>query len=272
MDCIADIKDSEGVKQLMKILFSICGRAGSKGIKNKNLKEFLGLPLAFYTISSIDLFSKSHPNVNFDIVLNTDSQDLIQMFQEKLSLKVNVVERESSLGLDNTPKIAVILNSLEVMKTRTTSHYDMVVDLDITSPLRTVVDINNLINKMSTSSADVVFSVTDSRRNPYFNMVKHSENEGYVRVLESTFNTRQEAPEIFDMNASLYAYSPEFLESKRGIFDGRCEIIQMKDTAVLDIDNEGDFELMEVIATYMFEKYPLYREIRDNIKNIYREC
>ena len=42
----------------MKILFTICGRAGSKGIKNKNIREFVGKPLPYYTISAIDLFFK----------------------------------------------------------------------------------------------------------------------------------------------------------------------------------------------------------------------
>ena len=40
----------------MNILFTICGRAGSKGIKNKNVREFLSKPLPLYTLSAIDLF------------------------------------------------------------------------------------------------------------------------------------------------------------------------------------------------------------------------
>ncbi|SMC39456.1 cytidylyltransferase domain-containing protein [Sporomusa malonica] len=248
----------------MKILFTICGRSGSKGIKNKNLKDFLGYPLPFYTISAIDLYKKRNPDVYCDTVLNTDSADLIQMFKERLNFEVDIIERDPLLGLDNTPKVAVILNCLDVMKQRKTINYDMVIDLDITSPLRTIVDISNLIQKKMKSNADVIFSVTDSRRNPYFNMVKKTGN-GYKRVIDSVFNSRQEAPEIFDMNASLYAYSPAFLESGKGIFEGICDVITMLDTAVLDLDNENDFELMQVIAGYLFEKYPVFWEVRDNI-------
>jgi len=251
----------------MNILFTICGRAGSKGIKNKNLKDFLGYPLPFYTVSAIDLYKKRNSNVNCDIVLNTDSSDLIQMFRERLNFQVDVIKRESSLGLDNTPKVAVILNCLNVMKTRKSISYDMVVDLDITSPLRTVEDINNLINKKMTCNSDVVFSVTDARRNPYFNMVKKSLS-GYERVISSTFNTRQEAPEILDMNASLYAYTPEFLESGNGIFEGSCDVIKMLDTAVLDLDHENDFEIMQIIAEYLYMKKDSFSEIRQNIMNV----
>ena len=155
----------------MNILFTICGRAGSKGIKNKNLKDFLGYPLPFYTVSAIDLYRKRNPNDNCDVVLNTDSNELINMFKQQLNLQVDIIERNSLLGLDNTPKVAVVFNCLDLMSKRKSTNYDMIVDLDITSPLRTVEDLSNLIMKKTESNSDVVFSVTNSRRNPYFNMV-----------------------------------------------------------------------------------------------------
>lgn len=251
----------------MKILFTICGRAGSKGIKNKNLKEFIGFPLPFYTVSAIDLFIKNNKQYDCDIVLNTDSDDLIDLFRNKLRIPIHIVEREPNLGEDNTPKFYVIQNSYRVLKERLNNDYNIIVDLDITSPLRTLKDLETLVEKRLNSDADVVFSVTDSRRNPYFNMVMKTEN-GYERVIRSNFNARQEAPEIFDMNASMYAYSPEFLTSGKGIFDGKCDVIKMMDTAVLDIDHETDYEFMTVIAEYLFKNNKLYRDIRENIFNI----
>ena len=244
----------------MNILFTICGRAGSKGIKNKNFKSFLGYPLPFYTVSIIDLYRKQYGNIKCDVVLNTDSMDLIHLFKEELALDIEIIQRDPQLALDNTSKVDVIRNCLEIIQQRRTERYDMVVDLDITAPLRKVEDINNLITKKANTNAEIIFSVTESRRNPYFNMVK--------RVIASQFNARQDAPEIFDMNASLYAYSPKFLESHKGIFDGKCDVIKMVDTAVLDLDHENDFELMQVIAKYLYEKYPEFNNVRSNIRNI----
>ncbi len=251
----------------MTILFTICGRAGSKGMKNKNLKEFLGYPLPFYTLSAIDLFVKRNPEIAYDVVLNTDSDELIDLFLKKQGLKIQVIKRDAALGLDSTPKVAVIKNCLQEIKKRKAASVDMVVDLDITSPLRTVADVHHLIDRKMASDADVVFSVTDSRRNPYFNMVKSGKN-GYERVFSSELNTRQGAPEVFDMNASLYAYAPNFLESGKNIFEGKCDIIKMFDTAVLDIDCENDFNLMQVIADYLYNTNNDFKEIRDNIKNL----
>jgi CMP-N,N'-diacetyllegionaminic acid synthase len=248
----------------MNILFTICGRSGSKGIKNKNLKKFIGYSLPFYTMSVIDLYRQQNQDVYCDIVLNTDSKDLVKLFKEQINIEFDVIEREESLGSDNTPKVKVILNCLNIMKKRKAINYDMVVDLDITSPLRTMADVDNIIQKKYNSDADVVFSVTDARRNPYFNMVKKAK-DGYERVIASKYSARQEAPEIFDMNASLYAFSPKFLESGKGIFEGKCDVIKMIDTAVLDLDHENDIELMQVIGGYLFDKYLEFREVRDNI-------
>ncbi|EOS75956.1 hypothetical protein C819_02031 [Lachnospiraceae bacterium 10-1] len=248
----------------MKILFTICGRAGSKGIKNKNIKEFLGYPLPYYTLSALDLYLKKISNSESDIVLNTDSKELIELFEKNPIRPTWIIEREENLGQDNTPKIAVIKNCLEEMKKRTQKDYDMVVDLDITSPLRRIFDIENIIEEKEKFSYDVVFSVTDSRRNPYFNMVKKS-GELFERVIKSNFNSRQEAPEIYDMNASIYAYSPQFLLTGKNIFDGKCGIIKMYDTGILDLDHENDFELMQVIANFLFNNDETFGEIRKNL-------
>lgn len=254
----------------MKILFTICGRAGSKGIKNKNLKEFLGFPLPYYTVSILDLYINNNDKHECDIVLNTDSFELIKLFRENIKLPLEIIERKTELGKDNTPKVLVIKNSYEIISKIKKKDYDVVIDLDITSPLRTLDDLEALIEKKLNSDADVVFSVTYSRRNPYFNMVKKTEN-GYERVIKSSFNTRQEAPEIFDMNASMYAYSPSFLESGKGIFDGKCEVIKMMDTAVLDIDDENDFELMEVIAKHLFLNDQKLRTVQENILKLIKQ-
>lgn len=249
----------------MNILCTICGRAGSKGIKNKNIKDFLGYPLPFYTLAALDLFMEKNPDINCDIVLNTDSVELIGLFSKKNIPIVSIIRREASLGLDNTPKVMVIQNCLTEMEKRTSKKYDIVLDSDITAPLRTVKDIEAIIKKKNQSAVDVVFSVTDARRNPYFNMVKKT-SAGYERVLTSQFNTRQEAPELFDMNASLYAYFPKFLESGKNIFEGKCDVIQMFDTAVLDLDHESDFEMMQAIAQYLFLTKPEFGEIFQKVK------
>lgn len=248
----------------MRILFTICGRAGSKGVKNKNIREFLGYPLPYYTLSALDLFIKQNPEYECVIALNTDSKELENLVINGTKLPVQLIARKEELGRDDTPKIAVIADTFKQLQDADDCKFDMVVDLDITSPLRTVKDIKNLVTTKEREQADVVFSVTESRRNPYFNMVKKT-GDYYERVITSQYNTRQAAPIIYDMNASLYAYDPEFLASGKGIFEGFCKIIMMKDTGILDIDSEEDFKLLEVLAFYFFNNESGYKEIFTNL-------
>lgn len=249
----------------MDILFTICGRAGSKGIKNKNIRNFLGYRLPLYTLSAIDLYVRSHPEVKCDVAVNSDSKELLDIFADRPG--VYRLERTEDLAGDRVPKIDVIYDCLVRVGKMSKKQYDIVIDLDITSPLRTVADIEKLVQKKLDTNCDVVFSVVESRRNPYFNMVKKAE-KGYEKVCPSDYAARQQAPAIYDMNASMYAYEPDFLKSGKGVLEGYSEIIVMYDTGVLDLDHEHDFELMEVIAEYLFENYPGFGEVRGNIGKI----
>ena len=249
----------------MKILFTICGRAGSKGIRNKNLRIFCGKYLVYYTISAIDLYLKRNPEVEADIVANSDSLELLDLICANKMRAIDRIVRDESLAGDSVGKIAVINDCLSKMKERKNTSYDMVVDLDITSPLRTVDDLEKVIAVQTEKKADVTTTVATARRNPYFNQVKRTEH-GVKKVIESAFTARQQAPEIFDMNASIYAYKLDFLGEGKGVLDGYCEIVEMYDTGVLDLDHENDFTLMEVIAKYLFDNNAYYKEIYENIR------
>lgn len=248
----------------MRLLFTICGRAGSKGIPNKNIREFVGKPLPYYSLSTIDLFLRRHNEIKADIVVNTDSQVLADLMKKNHLHEVEIIARDESLAGDSVGKIDVIRNCLSEMTSRKSKEYDAVVDLDITSPLRRECDLESLLKVHFKKKSDVTTSVVPARRNPYFNQVMYT-SKGVKKVFESKYTTRQQAPAIFDMNASLYAYSPGYLKQGKGVLDGYCEIIEMYDSGILDLDHENDFELMEVIAKYLYDKYPDFREIRDNI-------
>lgn len=247
----------------MNILFTLCGRAGSKGVKGKNARDFLDVPLVWYSMANIALYKESYTARNhIDVVLNTDSDDLIKLVLQVKELDVTILHRDASLGGDKVPKVAVILDCLTRSEEIFNVNYDMVVDLDITSPLRTVQDIKNAIDKKACrKDVDVVYSVAPSRRNPYFNMVKE-ENGFFCKAIPSNFTTRQEAPLFYDMNASIYAYSPKALRNKEHaiFFNSGCDAVVMADTGILDIDSEEDYELMQVIAKYLFENKETFKD------------
>ncbi len=247
----------------MNILFTLCGRAGSKGVKGKNARDFLDVPLVWYSMANIALYMERYgAGGDIKVVLNTDSEPLKELVRKVKDVSVTIIHREESLAGDKVPKVAVILDSLKKAEEAFACKFDMVVDLDITSPLRTVEDVKNAIErKNQRNDVDVVYSVAPSRRNPYFNMVKE-ENGFFCKAIPSNFTTRQEAPVFYDMNASIYAYSPDALRNKEHstFFNSNCGAVVMKDTGILDIDSEEDYELMQVIAKYLYENEESFKE------------
>jgi len=255
----------------MNILFTICGRAGSKGLKNKNLLSLNEYPLIYYSLSLIDLYINrhQHESVEIDIALSTDSHELHNLC-DQTKVTVHHIQRPIELSDDITPKVLVIQHAQKLMEQIKRTSYDLIIDLDITSPIRRLNDLENVIQTYHSQPCDVVFTVTHSRRNPYFNMVKLNSDGFYERVISSQFTTRQQAPKIYDMNASIYAFRPEFLLTTKSIFSGKCLIVEMEDTAILDIDEQEDLLLLAVISKHLCTKDLLWNQVVQHIQLIYK--
>ena len=250
------------------VLITVCGRAGSKGFRNKNLKTFCGKPLVYYTLSAAELFRRQRPDLAVDICLNTDSPELIDLVLRGYP-EVAIIERPAELGLDTVPKMAVFQHSLHTMEERRGYEYDFHIDMDITSPLRRVQDLAAAVELFeSEADLDLVMSAAPSRRNPYFNMAKEDEAGYAKRVIENRNTARQQAPACFDINASLYVFARRFLVSNLAsdLWAGKVRLYKMLDTGILDIDCEEDYIMMELIADRLYATQPDYAGIRDNIR------
>lgn len=235
----------------MNILFTICGRGGSKGFKNKNLKKMNGIPLVYYTLAVIKLYQEVHSSDQVTVVVNTDSVELLETIRgQKTVWGIQEVERREELAGDQAAKVDVIRDTY--LKSGTKGKVDVVVDLDITSPMRRLRDVEEAIRALKgNEGCDLVFSVVPARRSPYFNMVEKRQ-EYYRKICPSQYATRQQAPKAYELNASIYAYDPGFLEREieKTILDYNCGIVQMPDYLVLDIDSEEDFRLMSMLMEY----------------------
>ena len=224
----------------MNILFTICARAGSKGVKSKNIRMFAGYPLVCYTLAAYSLFIEKHGEEYGEIRLavNTDSEKLLEQINQTQTAYTYIPRKETLSG-DTVAKIDVIRDTLLRMEEKEDIRFDIVLDLDLTSPLRTVKDIKGTLEAvLGSEEADISFSVTESRRSPYFNMVCKKENGFYNTVLPGNFAARQQVPACFDMNASIYAYKREYLLSGR-TGERNAVIWRMQDTAVLDIQKRN---------------------------------
>ena len=254
---------------MKKVLLTICGRAGSKGFRNKNLKIFLDQPLVYYTLASAFDFKERVKDAQVDICLNTDSQELIDIVGAKYP-EVWIIPRPEELCGDIAPKMQVFQQSLSYMERTQRVFYDYLVDLDITSPLRQIDDVLGAYKmKIERPDAGLVYSGTGCRRNPYFNMVKMDEQGFVTKVVDlGRFTARQQIPPVYDINASIYVFETEFLRTnKEGfVWDTKCVLFPMKDTAVLDIDSEEDFEIMQLVGGYLFTNVDTFKAVKDKIR------
>ncbi len=235
----------------MNVLVTVCARAGSKGVKSKNVRDFCGNPLLYYTLAAYRNFLRHKPAQTEEIrlALNTDSRELLRQMDNTGEAYL-MIERADTLAGDTVSKFDVIKDTLLKSEKMTGLMYDVVLDLDLTSPIRTWEDIVGTLDALLREDrADIAYSVTEARRSPYFNIVCQKENGFYAPVLASRAVARQQTPVCYDMNASIYAYRRSHLMTGT-MHDRNAVVWVMKDTGILDIDHEGDLELMEVIFRY----------------------
>jgi CMP-N,N'-diacetyllegionaminic acid synthase len=222
---------------------SICARGGSKGVKNKNTKDLLGKPLIAHSI-----IQAKNAGIFQAVVVSSDSDEILSVARAWGA--DYVVERPAELAQDTSPKIPVIQHCVQAIERLTHVVFDTMVDLDATSPLRSVQDIVQAVNLLEESSVSNVITGMPSRRSPYFNLVELN-GEGFARLskkLEVSVTRRQDSPKCYDMNASIYAWRRAAFFSSNSVFNEDTLLYEMPEERSIDIDTQLDFEFVEFLA------------------------
>jgi len=222
----------------MKILCTICARGGSKGLLNKNIKKINNKPLISYTINHA-IKSRLFDN----IAVSSDSHKILKV-SKKFGI-IDLIKRPKNLAKDRTPKIPVIRHCLIEMEKRYKKKYDLIVDLDATAPLRKIIDIKKAVNKIIKSKAHNLFSVCESRSNPYFNAVEIVNSK--IKPLKKSkkkIYSRQSAPKVFDINASIYIWKRDYLKKYENLISKKTAVYIMPQERSLDIDTKLDFRII----------------------------
>ncbi len=226
------------------ILISVCARGGSKGIPGKNLKPLNGKPLIDYTLGFINELKGV---IEFDLYFSTDDQKIKTHLLNEGYKVPNI--RDKTLAMDHTPKIDVIRNVLLNAERLYGKTYEYVIDLDVTSPLRNQKDILEALSKLKKDdNALNIFSVSKSRKNPYFNMIE-KKKDGYFKkvITKNNITGRQQAPEVYELNASFYILTNAFLKGDYIKMVTERSLIYEMPHICFDIDEPEDFKLMEAV-------------------------
>mgnify|MGYP006094866181 CR=1 FL=1 len=223
---------------IKKILCTICMRGNSKGIKNKNLKTINGKKLLSYTIkAAID------SKIFNEIVVSSDSLKILNA-SKKLKIK-NLVKRPKKLASDSSGKIPAIKHALIQTEKKLKKKFNYIIDLDATSPLRTKKDIIGAFKKFIQKNADNLVSVTESRKNPYFNIVEVKNSRvQLVKKKSQNILRRQDTPKTYDLNASIYIWKREILLKKKTLYQKKTILYEMPQDRSFDLDNRNDLEIV----------------------------
>ena len=227
----------------MKVLCTICARAGSKGVANKNLRLINNKPLIVYSIEqaiATKLFDQ--------IVVSSDSKEIREVALANGA--TFCVDRPAELATDTAPKLPAIKHCVENAEGKF-GQFEVIIDLDATAPMRESSDIIGALELLQSAKADNVITGTPAHRSPYFNLVETDVN-GIVSLSKPPANVvarRQDSPQCFDMNASIYVWRRQALFANENLFTGNTRLFVMPRERSLDIDSQADFEMVEWMMT-----------------------
>lgn len=187
------------------ILGHIGARKGSKGVPGKNFRLICGKPLIDWSLDQ--LFA--NPRVGA-VVVSTDDEAIHDHAVRRGALEIGL--RPAELATDTAPKWGVWQHALAASEA-ITGPVSAFLDLDCTSPLRLPEDIDGALTLYETEHPDMVMSVCEARKNPYFNLVE-PDATGALHVskpLPGGVWARQDAPVVYEHVGMVYVVDPQYL-------------------------------------------------------------
>lgn len=223
-------------------LCTVLARGGSKGVPGKNLRPLGGRPLILHTLDH------AREAGLFDAIA-VSSDDAAILDAARVWGVDMVVERPVGMATDDAPKLPAVRHCAEEAEARAGKRFDIVVDLQPTSPIRAVEDIKGAVALLERSGAPNVITGSPARCSPYFSLVEERA-DGTVGVSKPTdppVARRQDAPPTFDMNGSVYVWRREALFGGGGLFAAGTRLYEMPEARSIDIDTELDFAFAEFL-------------------------
>ncbi|MBK1964452.1 CMP-N-acetylneuraminic acid synthetase [Campylobacter novaezeelandiae] len=213
-----------------KTLALIPARAGSKGIKNKNLALLANKPLVYHTIKA----AKEATCID-KIVLSSDGDEILTYAR---SQGIDIIKRPKELSLDNTTSDKVILHTLEIYKT-----YENIILLQPTSPFRTSKHIDESFYHFIQKNANALISVCKCDNKILKAFI--SDEKGNLKGISNDdypFYPRQELPNTYMSNGAIYILKVKEFLKKSNFLLKNTTYFEMDEVSSLDIDTLEDLK------------------------------
>jgi N-acylneuraminate cytidylyltransferase len=226
----------------MQNIALICARGGSKGLPGKNIRLLGGRPLIGWAIAQ----ARAVPDIS-RVIVSTDDPEIAEVARQQ-GAEVPFM-RPAELAQDSSPEWHVWRHALSYLRETAGRYPDALVVVPATAPLRQSGDIQRCLDVYREGDCDVVITVTDAQRSPYFNMTRVTPEGRSVLVMapEGKIIRRQDAPVVYDMTTVAYVARPEFVMEYNGLFEGRVRQVHVPVERAIDIDTPLDFRIAQCL-------------------------
>ena len=234
------MRNHHGKCDIVAVIFA---RGGSKGIPQKNLKNFCGKPLIGWAIEQVIA-----SGVARRVIVSTDDVSIASVAK---SFGADVpFMRPANLATDDSPELLSWRHALDFIYDDEGEYPSALLSVPTTSPLRLPDDIRRAVTLFTQSQCDLVVVVTPSHRNPYFNMVEINAQDQLNLVCASEYGQcwrRQQAPNVFDITTVAYVADPKYVMSCDHLLEGVVRSVEVPRNRSVDIDDIDDFEYAEFL-------------------------
>uniref|UniRef100_UPI004047CB41 acylneuraminate cytidylyltransferase family protein n=1 Tax=Polynucleobacter sp. TaxID=2029855 RepID=UPI004047CB41 len=229
----------------MKVAAFIFARGGSKGLPKKNILRFGNKPLIAWSIEQALAIKEIE-----QVIVSTDCIEIADVARQYGA--VVPFMRPADLAKDDSPEWFSWQHALNYLLESRGELPEAMVSLPATAPLRLSSDISNCIAEYKKGSADVVITITDAHRSPYFNMVKINDDGTLALIIppHSHFMRRQDVPMVYDMTTVCYVLNPGFVMTHNSIFEGKVKAVHVPPERAIDIDTLVDFRIAESLLNF----------------------
>lgn len=230
----------------MEILGIIPARAGSKGIKKKNIRKLNGKPLLQYSIDQA-------LNSNISRVIVNTEDPYTASLSKSLGAEVPFL-RPKKLAGDKTTTLSVIKNTISYFKKKSYIP-DIVIILQPTNPFRPKNLINESISLLKKTNASSVLAVKPVEDHPDI-LLQYAGK--FIKPMSKNFlknSRRQSRSTLLIPSGLLYTFWTKNLEQYGNQFGPKIYPYVIEDNSVnIDIDVPFDFFTAEMTSKY-WKKY-----------------
>lgn len=225
----------------MKVLAIIPARGGSKGVKDKNVRIVAGKPLIAYAIEC----AKESKLIDRTIV-STDSAAIAEVAR---TFECEVMMRPAALAKDDTPMPPVLLYVLEELEKQGAS-YDLVILLQVTSPIRSGADVDKVIAMFEqTPEIEGVISVVPMEDVHPARMYTLDQNQWMYPFLEQgEASRRQDLPVVYFRNGCIYAIRTKVLKAQKSLMVKNKQAYVMPAKWLANVDDERDLIIADTLV------------------------